>query len=165
MSSSKLNKEVQKKDVDVNKLNTGKDKDETKSSKSSFNHDELTIHLKRKCKQRASETLQTSNEPSSRKRHEEHSDEPSTECNPPARKRERMSSAEKSKIAPFLPEQQLWHWSGKSIKRTGNKGSRTRKVYYREIERGREHIRVDDCAVFLSTGILLVVIIVCFYYY
>ncbi|CAG2101015.1 unnamed protein product [Medioppia subpectinata] len=68
------------------------------------------------------------------------------------KRRERMPSSEKSKIAPFLPERQLWHWSGKWIKRTGNKGSRTRKVYYKEIERGREHIRVDDCAVFLSTG-------------
>lgn len=68
------------------------------------------------------------------------------------KKRERMPSAEKSKIAAFLPHRQLWHWSGKYIRRTGNKGSRTRKVYFREIERGRERIKVDDCAVFLSTG-------------
>ena len=74
---------------------------------------------------------------------------------PTPKKRERIPSAEKSKIAAFLPERQLWHWSGKYIRRTGNKGSRTRKIYYKEIERGREHIRVDDCAVFLSTGILI----------
>ena len=68
------------------------------------------------------------------------------------RRRERNPSAEKSKIAPFLPERQLWHWAGRVLKKTGCKGSRTRKVFYKEIERGREKIKIDDCAVFLSTG-------------
>ena len=68
------------------------------------------------------------------------------------RRRERNPSSEKSKIAAFLPERQLWHWAGRVLKKTGCKGSRTRKVFYKEIERGREKIKIDDCAVFLSTG-------------
>ncbi|RWS14221.1 uncharacterized protein B4U79_07922 [Dinothrombium tinctorium] len=67
------------------------------------------------------------------------------------KRRERLSSAEKSKIAPFLPLQQLWHWSGKSFRRIGSKG-KPKKEFYKSIHRGREVIKVGDSAVFLSTG-------------
>jgi len=178
-------KEAQKKtESDAQKVcnnSNSRDKDEIKKSKSVTNREierlELKTIIKKKPKQqRGTDKLQTNcsgNDTSttnasinSRKRHandtKDSIDKSSNSinnsndntCSPP-KKRERMPSAEKSKIAAFLPERQIWHWSGKSIKRTGSKGSRTRKVYYKEIERGREHIRVDDCAVFLSTGIYL----------
>ncbi|RWS31689.1 uncharacterized protein B4U80_08199 [Leptotrombidium deliense] len=67
------------------------------------------------------------------------------------RRRERISSSEKSKIAPFLPLQQLWHWSGKSCRKVGNK-AKTRKEFFKAIHRGKEVINVGDSAVFLSTG-------------
>lgn len=51
----------------------------------------------------------------------------------------------------FLPPRQLWTWHGKSTKRPGMKG-KAKKEFYREIVRGREEIKVGDCAVFLSTG-------------
>lgn len=185
LTASRLSsKEAQKKtESDAQKVcnnSNNRDKDEIKKSKSVTNREieklELKTIIKKKPKQRATDKLQTNcsgNDTSttnasinSRKRHandtKDSIDKSSNSinnsndntCSPP-KKRERMPSAEKSKIAAFLPERQIWHWSGKSIKRTGNKGSRTRKVYYKEIERGREHIRVDDCAVFLSTGIYL----------
>ncbi|KAI1296906.1 Protein winged eye [Halotydeus destructor] len=70
------------------------------------------------------------------------------------RKRERMNSNEKSKIAAFLPERQLWHWSGKCIKKYygSSRGKKARKEFYRAIMRGKEKILVGDSAVFLSTG-------------
>ncbi|XP_064604503.1 uncharacterized protein LOC135469813 isoform X2 [Liolophura sinensis] len=64
------------------------------------------------------------------------------------KKAERSLSTESK---TFLPTRQLWKWSGKSTKRPGMKG-KARKEFYKAIQRGREHIRVGDCAVFLSTG-------------
>ncbi|GIY47244.1 protein winged eye [Caerostris darwini] len=71
--------------------------------------------------------------------------------NKPAKRKERVPSVEKSKIAAFLPVRQLWRWSGKSFRRPGAKG-KAKKEFYRAIQRGKETIRVGDCAVFLSTG-------------
>ncbi|XP_071129486.1 trinucleotide repeat-containing gene 18 protein-like isoform X5 [Mytilus edulis] len=53
--------------------------------------------------------------------------------------------------AAFIPPRQLWRWHGKSTKRPGMKG-KAKKEFYREIVRGKEEIKVGDCAVFLSTG-------------
>ncbi|KAG8183272.1 hypothetical protein JTE90_006467 [Oedothorax gibbosus] len=69
----------------------------------------------------------------------------------PAKRKERVPSIEKSKIAAFLPIRQLWRWSGKSYRKPGAKG-KAKKEFYRSIQRGKETIRVGDCAVFLSTG-------------
>lgn len=69
----------------------------------------------------------------------------------PAKRKERLPSVEKSKIAAFLPVRQLWRWSGKSFRRPGSKG-KAKKEFYKAICRGKESIRVGDCAVFLSTG-------------
>ncbi len=156
--------------VSNNNPNNNKEKDELKKSKSVTNRETDKLELKTIIRKRPKQQIldksrnnSSTNESTTsissnitRKRHaidskDNNNSNNETNSSPPKR-RERMPSAEKSKIAPFLQERQLWHWSGKSIKRTGNKGSRNRKVYYKEIERGREHIRVDDCAVFLSTG-------------
>ncbi|XP_046399706.1 mucin-12 [Ischnura elegans] len=71
----------------------------------------------------------------------------------PARKqRDRQPSVEsRSKMAAFLPARQLWRWSGRGFKRPGAKG-RGKKEFYKSIQRGKETIKVGDCAVFLSTG-------------
>ncbi|XP_002738509.1 uncharacterized protein LOC100369237 [Saccoglossus kowalevskii] len=61
----------------------------------------------------------------------------------------RLPSA--SKIAAFLPSRQLWRWCGKATQRRGMKG-KAKKVFYKAICRDKEIIRVNDCAVFLSTG-------------
>ncbi|XP_059350502.1 protein winged eye-like isoform X1 [Daphnia carinata] len=58
--------------------------------------------------------------------------------------------ANKSKMAAFLPERQLWQWLGASFKKA-SKG-KGRKEFYKAIHRGDEIIRVGDCAVFLSAG-------------
>ncbi|XP_064478777.1 mucin-2-like isoform X2 [Ornithodoros turicata] len=73
------------------------------------------------------------------------------ETQKPAKRKERLPSVEKSKIAAFLPERQLWRWSGKSFRRPGSKG-KAKKEFYKAICRGKETITVGDCAVFLSTG-------------
>lgn len=57
-------------------------------------------------------------------------------------RRKKRSPSEKSKIAPFLLERQLWRWAGKGYKRPGSKG-KARKEYFKEIVRGKEHIRVS----------------------
>ncbi|KAF2360830.1 Bromo adjacent (BAH) domain [Trinorchestia longiramus] len=57
----------------------------------------------------------------------------------------------RSKIAAFLPEKDLWQWSGRGSKKTTGKG-RGRKIFYKEIVRGDETIRVGDCCVFRSSG-------------
>ncbi|XP_052685701.1 uncharacterized protein LOC128165324 isoform X5 [Crassostrea angulata] len=61
------------------------------------------------------------------------------------------SSIIEPRAAAFVPARQLWEWSGKSTKRPGMKG-KAKKEFYRSIIRGKEHISVGDCAVFLSTG-------------
>lgn len=67
-------------------------------------------------------------------------------------KRQRMSSPEPlTNIAPHLPGRQLWRWSGNPTQRRGLKG-KARKLFYKAIVRGKETVRVGDCAVFLSPG-------------
>lgn len=61
-----------------------------------------------------------------------------------------MSSPEPPNIAT-LPGRQLWRWSGNPTQRRGLKG-KARKLFYKAIVRGKEMVRVGDCAVFLSPG-------------
>ncbi|XP_066137467.1 protein winged eye isoform X1 [Euwallacea fornicatus] len=66
--------------------------------------------------------------------------------------RDRQESCEsRSKMSAFLPARQLWHWSGKGYKRPRAKG-KSKKCFYKSIQRGKESITVGDAAVFLSTG-------------
>ncbi|XP_076007711.1 BAH and coiled-coil domain-containing protein 1 isoform X2 [Genypterus blacodes] len=70
----------------------------------------------------------------------------------PSAKRQRMSSPETlPNMAPLLPGRQLWKWSGNPTQRRGLKG-KARKLFYKAIVRGKETVRVGDCAVFLSPG-------------
>ncbi|XP_036124568.1 BAH and coiled-coil domain-containing protein 1 [Molossus molossus] len=67
-------------------------------------------------------------------------------------RRQRLPSVEnRPKISAFLPARQLWRWSGSPTQRRGVKG-RARKLFYKAIVRGKETLRVGDCAVFLSAG-------------
>ncbi|CAN9508621.1 unnamed protein product [Ophioblennius macclurei] len=67
-------------------------------------------------------------------------------------KKQRMSSPESlPNLAPMLPGRQLWKWSGNPTQRRGLKG-KARKLFYKAIVRGKETVRVGDCAVFLSPG-------------
>ncbi|XP_023197273.1 BAH and coiled-coil domain-containing protein 1 [Xiphophorus maculatus] len=69
-----------------------------------------------------------------------------------ATKKQRMSSPEPlPKMAALLPGRQLWKWSGNPTQRRGLKG-KARKLFYKAIMRGKEMVRVGDCAVFLSPG-------------
>ncbi|XP_051273696.1 BAH and coiled-coil domain-containing protein 1 isoform X1 [Dicentrarchus labrax] len=71
---------------------------------------------------------------------------------PTTAKRQRMSSPEPlPNMAPLLPGRQLWKWSGNPTQRRGLKG-KARKLFYKAIVRGKETVRVGDCAVFLSPG-------------
>ncbi|KAF5296495.1 hypothetical protein FQR65_LT01484 [Abscondita terminalis] len=66
--------------------------------------------------------------------------------------RDRQESCEsRSKMTAFLPARQLWSWSGKGYRRPKAKG-RSRKQFFKTIQRGKEAIVVGDAAVFLSTG-------------
>lgn len=63
-----------------------------------------------------------------------------------------MSSPEPlPNMTPLLPGRQLWKWSGNPTQRRGLKG-KARKLFYKAIVRGKETVRVGDCAVFLSPG-------------
>ncbi|VCW79148.1 unnamed protein product, partial [Gulo gulo] len=67
-------------------------------------------------------------------------------------RRQRLPSVEnRPKISAFLPARQLWKWSGNPTQRRGMKG-KARKLFYKAIVRGKETLRVGDCAVFLSAG-------------
>ncbi|XP_033826294.1 BAH and coiled-coil domain-containing protein 1 isoform X2 [Periophthalmus magnuspinnatus] len=71
-------------------------------------------------------------------------------------KKPRMQTNENSfiprpKMSSFLAGRQMWRWSGNPTQRRGLKG-KARKLFYKAIERGRETVRVGDCAVFLSAG-------------
>lgn len=67
-------------------------------------------------------------------------------------KKQRMSSPEPlPTVSPMLPGRQLWKWSGNPTQRRGLKG-KARKLFYKAIVRGKETVRVGDCAVFLSPG-------------
>ncbi|XP_048348145.1 BAH and coiled-coil domain-containing protein 1 isoform X2 [Sphaerodactylus townsendi] len=67
-------------------------------------------------------------------------------------RRQRLPSVEnRPKISAFLPARQLWKWSGNPTQRRGMKG-KARKLFYKAIIRGKETLRIGDCAVFLSAG-------------
>ncbi|XP_028989169.1 BAH and coiled-coil domain-containing protein 1 isoform X2 [Betta splendens] len=71
---------------------------------------------------------------------------------PSTAKRQRMSSPEPlTNMTPLQPGRQLWKWSGNPTQRRGLKG-KARKLFYKAIVRGKETVRVGDCAVFLSPG-------------
>ncbi|MED6248816.1 hypothetical protein ATANTOWER_005593, partial [Ataeniobius toweri] len=55
------------------------------------------------------------------------------------------------KVSAFLTGRQMWRWSGNPTQRRGLKG-KARKLFYKAIVRGRDIVRVGDCAVFLSAG-------------
>uniref|UniRef100_A0A3Q0QR03 BAH domain and coiled-coil containing 1 n=1 Tax=Amphilophus citrinellus TaxID=61819 RepID=A0A3Q0QR03_AMPCI len=55
------------------------------------------------------------------------------------------------KMSAFLAGRQMWRWSGNPTQRRGLKG-KARKLFYKAIVRGRETVKVGDCAVFLSAG-------------
>ncbi|CAL8310658.1 unnamed protein product [Arctogadus glacialis] len=55
------------------------------------------------------------------------------------------------KTPSFLSGRPLWKWSGNPTQRRGLKG-KARKLFYKAIVRGRDTVRVGDCAVFLSAG-------------
>nr|XP_032817107.1 trinucleotide repeat-containing gene 18 protein-like [Petromyzon marinus] len=77
---------------------------------------------------------------------------PANRESPGGGRRERLPSVEnRPKIAAFLPVRQLWKWSGKPTQRRGVKG-KARKLFYKAVVRGKETIRLGDCAVFLSAG-------------
>lgn len=68
------------------------------------------------------------------------------------RKKQRNPSTDSnSQMAKLLPEKLLWGWASEGNTRPGQKG-RTKKIFHVAIRRGREVIKVGDCAVFLSTG-------------
>ena len=46
---------------------------------------------------------------------------------------------------------ELWQWSGEGYKRPGGKG-KSKKLFFKSIQRGKDLLHVNDCAVFLSTG-------------
>ena len=46
---------------------------------------------------------------------------------------------------------EVWSWSGEGYKRPGGK-AKSKKLFFKTIQRGRDSITVNDCAVFLSTG-------------
>ena len=46
---------------------------------------------------------------------------------------------------------ELWQWSGEGYRRPGGKG-KSKKLFFRSIQRGKDCLNVNDCAVFLSTG-------------
>ena len=46
---------------------------------------------------------------------------------------------------------ELWEWFGEGYKRPGGKG-KSKKLFFKSIQRGRDVLHVNDCAVFLSTG-------------
>ncbi|XP_042249839.1 BAH and coiled-coil domain-containing protein 1 isoform X3 [Thunnus maccoyii] len=55
------------------------------------------------------------------------------------------------KMSAFLAGRQSWRWSGNPTQRRGLKG-KARKLFYKAIVRGRDTVKVGDCAVFLSAG-------------
>lgn len=60
---------------------------------------------------------------------------------PPHVNPEPQRKTNKSKMAAFLPERQLWQWMGTSFKKS-SKG-KGRKEFYKAIHRGNEIIRVS----------------------
>ncbi|XP_019731393.1 BAH and coiled-coil domain-containing protein 1 isoform X2 [Hippocampus comes] len=62
-----------------------------------------------------------------------------------------MSCIPRPKMSAFLVGRQMWRWSGSPTQRRGLKG-KAKKLFYKAIVRGKEAVKVGDCAVFLSAG-------------
>ena len=50
-----------------------------------------------------------------------------------------------------VASKKLWSWAGEGYKRPGGKG-KSKKLFFKSIQRGKDTLHVNDCAVFLSTG-------------
>ncbi|XP_061740966.1 BAH and coiled-coil domain-containing protein 1 [Nerophis ophidion] len=61
------------------------------------------------------------------------------------------SCISRPKMSTFLAGRQMWRWSGNPTQRRGLKG-KAKKLFYKAITRGKEAVKVGDCAVFLSAG-------------
>lgn len=122
-----------------------------KSPSPHTNHEELsgskTFAVKKQSRENGCSSSDEDEPPTKKQK----KSKPQLSPNKPSKRKERVPSVEKSKIAAFLPVRQLWRWSGKSFRRPGAKG-KAKKEFYRSIQRGKETIKVGDCAVFLSTG-------------
>ncbi|KAM9393131.1 BAH and coiled-coil domain-containing protein 1 [Pholidichthys leucotaenia] len=62
-----------------------------------------------------------------------------------------VSFIPRPKMSAFLAGRQMWRWLGNPTQRRGLKG-KARKLFYKAIVRGKDTVRVGDCAVFLSAG-------------
>ncbi|XP_061604417.1 BAH and coiled-coil domain-containing protein 1 isoform X2 [Phyllopteryx taeniolatus] len=62
-----------------------------------------------------------------------------------------ISCIPRPKMSTFLAGRQMWRWSGSPTQRRGLKG-KAKKLFYKAIVRGKEAVKVGDCAVFLSAG-------------
>ncbi|TRY53903.1 hypothetical protein DNTS_005342 [Danionella cerebrum] len=69
-------------------------------------------------------------------------------------KRQRLQSDQiKPRVPSVQPSRQLWRWSGNpSAQQQGLKG-KAQKLFYKAVVRGKEMVRVGDCAVFFSSGL------------
>ncbi|KAF6728422.1 BAH and coiled-coil domain-containing protein 1, partial [Oryzias melastigma] len=84
--------------------------------------------------------------------HHQRPSSPQTHSKDQTAKKQRMSSPEAfPNTPPLLSGRHLWRWSGNPTQRRGLKG-KARKLFYKAIVRGKEMVRVGDCAVFLSPG-------------
>ncbi|XP_051988990.1 BAH and coiled-coil domain-containing protein 1-like [Xyrauchen texanus] len=62
-----------------------------------------------------------------------------------------LTDQTKPRLSPILPSRQLWRWSGNPAQHRGSKG-KAQNLFYKAIVRGKDMVRVGDCAVFLSAG-------------
>ena len=66
-----------------------------------------------------------------------------------------MSSSRTHELANLsnkkIDARELWSWMGEGYKRPGGKG-KSKKLFFKSIQRGKDVLHVNDCAVFLSTG-------------
>jgi hypothetical protein len=67
------------------------------------------------------------------------------------KKRHRHNSATTAEIGSFLSVWQQWRWLGKCTHRPGMKG-RSRKLFYRAIQRGSETVEIGECVVLISSS-------------
>ena len=63
------------------------------------------------------------------------------------------SSSSQPRHPDLTPQKgrELWRWAGEGYRRPGGKG-KSKKLFFRSIQRGKDRLHVNDCAVFLSTG-------------
>jgi len=72
----------------------------------------------------------------------------STKKLPSSKKSSLKKSCDENKILPF--EKQLWSWYGQKFSKQPK--NKSKKTFFSAIIRDDEIIRVNDCAIFLSTG-------------